>query len=238
MSKYCAVENQSSAMLRPGDRCQRMTRRSAFLYGSGRSSSALVTLNSAALAPIPMASDSTAASVKPGCATNPRIAYLTSCSTCYIIHQLPNYPITPINQFANSTTHCEDHRMDTHVKVLGALQIALGVIGLFSALVLVVVFGVASSAVGLSGEPDAAIALPIIGVTGAALVAFLVALSLPGIVIGIGLIQHRPWARIAGIVLSILGLMMIPFGTIVGVYGVWVLFSKEAERLFSPVAAQ
>ena len=59
--------------------------------------------------------------------------------------------------------------MDTHVKVLGALQIALGVIGLFSALVLVVVFGVASSAVGLSGEPEAAIALPIIGVTGAAL---------------------------------------------------------------------
>jgi len=101
-----------------------------------------------------------------------------------------------------------------------------------------VVFGVASSAVGLSGEPDAAIALPIIGVTGAALVAFLVALSLPGIVIGIGLIQHRPWARIAGIVLSILGLMMIPFGTIVGVYGVWVLFSKETERLFSPVPAQ
>jgi hypothetical protein len=128
--------------------------------------------------------------------------------------------------------------MDTHVKVLGALQIALGVIGLFSALVLVVVFGVASSAVGLSGDPDAAIALPIIGVTGAALVAFLVALSLPGIVVGIGLIQRRPWARIAGIVLSILGLMMIPFGTIVGVYGVWVLFSKETERLFTPVAAQ
>ena len=54
----------------------------------------------------------------------------------------------------------------------------------------------------------------------------------------IGLIQHRPWARIAGIVLSILGMMMIPFGTIVGVYGVWVLFSKETERLFAPIAAQ
>src|SRR6476619_3179103 len=118
MSKYCAVENQSSAMLRPGDRCHRMTRRSAFLYGSGRSSSALVTLNRAALAPMPMASDSTAASVKPGCATNPRIAYLTSCSTCYIIHQFTNSLIRQI-------THCEDHRMDTHVKVLGALQIAL-----------------------------------------------------------------------------------------------------------------
>ena len=74
-------------MLRPGDRLPENDEAVGVLYGSGRSSSALVTLNSAALAPMPMASDSTAASVKPGCATNPRIAYLTSCSTCYIIHQ-------------------------------------------------------------------------------------------------------------------------------------------------------
>jgi len=127
--------------------------------------------------------------------------------------------------------------METHVKVLGALQIAMGAVGLFSALVLVAVFGVASSAVGMSGDPDAAIALPIIGITGMALVAFLVTLSLPGVVVGIGLIQRRPWARIAGIVLSILSLMMVPFGTILGVYGVWVLFSKDTERLFTPIAA-
>ena len=128
--------------------------------------------------------------------------------------------------------------MDTHVKVLGALQIAMGTLGLFAAVVLVLVFGVASSAVGMSGDPDSTIALPIIGVTGAALVTFLVVLSLPGIIIGIGLIQRRPWARIAGIVLSILGLMMVPFGTIVGVYGLWVLFSKETEQLFSVSVAR
>jgi hypothetical protein len=128
--------------------------------------------------------------------------------------------------------------METHVKVLGALQIAMGTLGLFAAVVLVLVFGVASSAVGMSGDPEATIALPIIGITGLALVTFLVVLSLPGVIIGIGLIQHRPWARIAGIVLSILGLMMVPFGTIVGVYGLWVLFSKETERLFSPGTVQ
>ena len=128
--------------------------------------------------------------------------------------------------------------MDTHVKVLGALQIAMGTLGLFAAVVLVLVFGVASSAVGMSGDPDATIALPIIGVTGVALVTFLVGLSLPGVIIGIGLIQRRPWARVAGIVLSILGLMMVPFGTIVGVYGLWVLFSKETEQLFSVSAAR
>ena len=35
MSKYCAVENQSSVIPSPGERFQRMTRRSALRYGSG-----------------------------------------------------------------------------------------------------------------------------------------------------------------------------------------------------------
>jgi hypothetical protein len=77
------------------------------------------------------------------------------------------------------------------------------------------------------------VALPIIGITGMALVSFLAAASLPSIIVGIGLIRRRPWARIAGIVISILSLMMMPFGTIVGVYGLWVLFSKQTEQLFA-----
>jgi len=123
--------------------------------------------------------------------------------------------------------------MDTHVKVLGALQIAMGILGVFGAAVLFIVFGVGATMVGVSGESDAAVALPLIGLTGMALVVFLLLLSLPGIVIGIGLIRFRPWARIAGIVFSILSLTMIPFGTIVGVYGLWVLFNSETERLFN-----
>jgi hypothetical protein len=123
--------------------------------------------------------------------------------------------------------------METHVKVLGALHIALGAFGLFGAVMLLLVFGGAASIVGASGDADAGIAIPVIGITGMALVTLLVALSLPGIIIGIGLIRLRPWARVAGIVISIIGLMMIPFGTIVGVYGLWVLFSKDTERLFA-----
>jgi hypothetical protein len=123
--------------------------------------------------------------------------------------------------------------METHVKVLAALQIAMGALGLFAALFLVLIFGGAAGIVGSSGDPEAAIAMPVIGITGMALVTLLVVLSLPGVIIGIGLFQLRPWARIGGIVLSIFGLMMIPFGTIVGVYGLWVLFSKDTERLFT-----
>ncbi|HKB12947.1 MAG TPA: hypothetical protein VKD69_19925 [Vicinamibacterales bacterium] len=123
--------------------------------------------------------------------------------------------------------------METHVKVLGVLQIALGALALFAAMVLTLVLIGGLGAARASDNPDAALALPFIGFGGSALVIFLLLLSLPGIITGIGLLRLRPWARIAGIVLSILGLTAIPFGTIVGVYGLWVLFSKETERLFA-----
>lgn len=123
--------------------------------------------------------------------------------------------------------------MDTHVKVLGALQIAFGAIGLLFAVLLVFVFGGAAGIVGASGDPEASIAVPIIGLTGMALVGFLALTSLPSVIVGIGLVRLRPWARIAGIVISMLSLVMIPFGTIVGVYGLWVLFSPDTERLFA-----
>jgi len=123
--------------------------------------------------------------------------------------------------------------METHVKVLGVLHIALGAIGLVGALVLMLVFGSIAGIVGVSGDPDAAVAMPILGITGTALVIFTVALSLPGVIIGFGLVGWRPWARVGGIVLSIFDLMWIPFGTILGIYGLWVLFSKDTERLFT-----
>ena len=122
--------------------------------------------------------------------------------------------------------------MDTHVKVLGAIQVAFGAMGVMLALLMIFVFGGAAGIVGASGDPEAAIAVPIIGLTGTALVVFLLLTSLPGVVIGIGLLRLRPWSRIAGIVISIIALMMVPFGTIVGAYGLWVLFSKDTERLF------
>jgi hypothetical protein len=122
--------------------------------------------------------------------------------------------------------------MDTHVKVLGALQVAFGAMGVMLALLMIFVFGGAAGIVGASGDPEAAIAVPIIGLTGTALVIFLLMTSLPGVIVGIGLLRLRPWSRIAGIVISMISLIMIPFGTVVGVYGLWVLFSKDTERLF------
>ena len=122
--------------------------------------------------------------------------------------------------------------METHVKVLAVLHIAMGALGVFCAFLLMLVFGGAAGMVGAADHPDARFAVPIIGITGMALVLFMLVRSLPGVIIGIGMLKYRPWSRVGGIVLSIFDLILFPFGTVVGVYGLWVLFAKETERLF------
>jgi hypothetical protein len=127
--------------------------------------------------------------------------------------------------------------MTTHVKVLGVLYIVLSGLGVCAALFMGLALGAASGIVGQAAAPeDAAVALPIIGVAGSALVIFILALSLPGLITGIGLLKFQSWARILGIVLSAINLINIPFGTALGIYGLWVLLNKETEPLFVPGA--
>ena len=124
--------------------------------------------------------------------------------------------------------------MTTHVKILGVFYIVLSALGVCGALFVGLGVGIASGIVGAEAatSEEAAVALPIIGVAGTALVVFLLALSVPGLIAGIGLLKFKPWARILAIVLSAINLINIPFGTILGIYGLWVLLNKETETLF------
>ena len=127
--------------------------------------------------------------------------------------------------------------MTTHVKAVAVLFLILGILGLLASLVIAMAFGVAGGIVGANADPhDAAIALPIIGLTGTMLVAYLLATSLPGVIAAIGLLRLRPWARVLGIVAAVLYLIHIPFGTAVGAYAIWVLVNKDTERLLGSPA--
>lgn len=67
---------------------------------------------------------------------------------------------------------------------------------------------------------------------GTMLAIFFLVLSIPQIVAGIGLLRHAAWARILALVLGVLHLFNIPFGTIVGIYTIWVLMDDRAAALF------
>lgn len=123
--------------------------------------------------------------------------------------------------------------MLTHVKVMAALFIAFGALFVIGAFVVLLVFGAGAASVGMSGEPDAQMALPIIGLAGTGLAIFLLLMGVPGVITGIGLLKLKPWARIVGIVLCAINLINVPFGTLLGAYGLWVLLNSETERLFA-----
>lgn len=121
--------------------------------------------------------------------------------------------------------------MDTHLKVLAWLYIVFGILGSLLGLGLMALLGIIGVA-GAASDPDAWMAVPILGFTGVALGVFMLILSVPGIIAGAGLLKYRPWARILTIVLSALNLINIPIGTILGVYGLWVMLSEDGSRLF------
>jgi hypothetical protein len=123
--------------------------------------------------------------------------------------------------------------MQTHVKVLAVLFIVFSALGVLFAVGMGAMFGIAGMAGAAADPEDAAIALPVLGITGSLLTIFFLAISLPGLVTGFALLSYKPWARILGIVLCAINLINFPFGTIFGAYGLWVLLNKDTERLFS-----
>ena len=125
--------------------------------------------------------------------------------------------------------------MVTHVKVLGILHIVFGALGILVALGLLLLFGGLAGVIGVAGDTareNRAAAAGVLSIIGAVVFFVILLLSLPGLIAGIGLLQFRPWGRILGIVISGLDLIHVPFGTALGVYGLWVLLSNETEALF------
>lgn len=44
--------------------------------------------------------------------------------------------------------------------------------------------------------------------------------------------RHRHWARTGALMLASVDLLLLPYGTALGVYALWVLLREDAKRLF------
>jgi len=117
--------------------------------------------------------------------------------------------------------------MENHVNVIGALWIAMGAIGVMFGFV---IFGVLF---GVSFIPDMGYEAPIILRTvGFGVGAFIVILSAPEIIAGIGLLKRQEWGRILALVVSFFNLLSFPFGTALAIYSIVILLKKETVQLF------
>jgi hypothetical protein len=121
----------------------------------------------------------------------------------------------------------EDSKMKKHVTVVGAIQIGFGVLGLIAAVAAFFALNFARSQVG--DDEVAGGVLKLLSISVPLLIGFLSTLGLVG---GIGLFTYQSWARYLVIVVSALGCLNIPIGTLKGVYALWVLLQDETVKLF------
>jgi len=125
--------------------------------------------------------------------------------------------------------------METHLKIIAILHIILGGMAIFAAITLMLFMGVAAGILGAS-NPSGDVggwAIPIFGGIGGLIFLALILLWLPGLIGGIGLLRLAPWSRVFMIVISALDLLGVPFGTALGIYGIWALTRPESEALLS-----
>ena len=120
--------------------------------------------------------------------------------------------------------------MRLHIDVLGWLHFLWGVFGMLAgASLLVLALGTDTALVELGSRGPAeraAVWLFIIcGVT------FIVA-GAAMMLVGRGLVRRRRASRIAALVLAVPDLVVVPFGTALGIYTFWVLLNDDARREF------
>jgi hypothetical protein len=49
--------------------------------------------------------------------------------------------------------------------------------------------------------------------------------------------RRRPFGRVLALALALVNLLVLPFGTALGIYALWVLLTNEGRRLFEPARA-
>lgn len=113
-------------------------------------------------------------------------------------------------------------RLENHLSTLGTLWVVVGVLFLLPALGLFFASSVAHFVIqdNVVARTLGPLLLTIIGGT-------ILLIAVGGILVGLGLKDRKPWARVVAIVLGVIALFHPPFGTALGIYTLWVLMSDE-----------
>jgi hypothetical protein len=119
-----------------------------------------------------------------------------------------------------------ERNLETHVKLVGWLHIALGIMGLCVASIAFI--AIAGGGL-ISGDAQA---MAVTGVVATVVAVLLGLLSLPGIIAGFGLLRYQQWARYLTLVISFVHIFNVPIGTLIGGYSIWVLLQDKVTVLF------
>jgi hypothetical protein len=120
-----------------------------------------------------------------------------------------------------------------HNKTIGILFLAMGGLKLFGGFFVALFYGgMGLFAVTSSHKQEDQVLGTIFIIVGvvAAIVVFI--LSLVDFIAGWKMFKEKPNARTWGIVSSIISLPSVPFGTALGVYGLWFLFGDVGKQFY------
>ena len=125
--------------------------------------------------------------------------------------------------------------MSTHVDFVGALFIVWGaltaLVGLSTlALGIGAVSLITSATTGGAGAQLAA-GLTAAAFTTIAVIAIIWGLAHVGVGVPVG--RRRPWARLVALMLGSVDLILLPYGTALGIYTLWVLLNEDGKKLFN-----
>ena len=118
--------------------------------------------------------------------------------------------------------------MENHVKAVGIIHIAFSVMGIIAAIIVFTVLNIVAKMPDVEEE-----AMRVLQIVGMIVPWFIIVLSLPGVIGGIGLLKQQNWARILILIKAFLDLVSFPLGTAVGIYSIWVLFDKRTTKIFA-----
>lgn len=121
------------------------------------------------------------------------------------------------------------NRVAENIKLVAILWMALSALRLIPGLVLMMASSVAAAFLPPDVPGFVSVLLHGIGF-------LLLAIGAVGFLVGWGLMDRQPWARMAAVVLGFLSLLEFPFGTALGIYTLWVLMPAQSEMEYRQMA--
>lgn len=122
--------------------------------------------------------------------------------------------------------------MNTHVDFVGILFIVWGAL---TALVGLSTLALGVGAASLASSMNSGGGHVAAGLTAAAfftLAGIAIVWGLGHVLIGVPLRRHRPGARLLALMAGSIDLLLLPFGTALGCYALWVLLSERGKAVF------
>ena len=118
----------------------------------------------------------------------------------------------------------------THQKILGAIMIAYSIMNIFAAITVLAAF---TFIYDIVHEPDL---IPFVAFMGKFISISLLAVAVPAVIGGIGMLKEKEWAQNIVLIVGIIYLIFIPIGTVIGIYSIWFTSQqiiKDKEPLYA-----